>query len=49
MTYFLVKASKTPTFDNVSAHGPTYNNLSNLPGLKSAGSNKSGRFVAPLK
>lgn len=45
--YLLVRAFKTPNFDSKSTQGPTYNNLSNLPGLNNAGSIKSGLLVAP--
>ena len=45
---FLVSAAKT--FDRPSAVSstPTYKSRSNLPGRSSAGSTRSGRFVAPI-
>lgn len=47
-TYFLVRALRMLSCDLRSSLTPRYSSLSNRPGLKSAGSRRSGRFVAPM-
>lgn len=47
-TYFLVRDLSMLSCDSLSSLTPRYRSLSNRPGLKSAGSRRSGRFVAPM-